>query len=76
MQFRPGTACCLEFNEFSPQASSLYLQTQASHTQKTIKIIFRGKATCLTERVLTNEKIYFENYYNEQRRFTNDSYSM
>jgi hypothetical protein len=25
---------------------------------------------------LTNENIYFENYYNEQRKFTNDSYSM
>ncbi len=25
---------------------------------------------------ITNENIYFENYYNEQRKFTNDSYSI
>ncbi len=26
--------------------------------------------------MITNENIYFENHYNEQRKFTNDSYSI
>ncbi len=29
-----------------------------------------------TVNLFTNENIYFENYYNEQRKFTNDSYSI
>jgi hypothetical protein len=27
---------------------------------------------CMYDIYLTNENIYFENYYNEQRKFTND----
>ncbi len=30
----------------------------------------------IREITITNENIYFENYYNEQHKFTNDSYSI